>query len=69
MRDVSIIKGELKARLKEREENAIQINNLRGELRDALAQESVELTKLDYAAKFQRERDAKRSPFALKNSE
>ncbi len=65
-RDISVIKIELGALLKARDENSISINNLRRELRDALADESVELSQLDFAAKFQRERDALPSPFALK---
>jgi hypothetical protein len=65
-RDISVIKIELTELLKARDENSISINNLRRELRDALADESVELSQLDFAAKFQRERDALLSPFALK---
>ncbi len=65
-RDISILKIELGALLKARDENSISINNLRRELRDALADENVELSQLDFAAKFQRERDLVQSPFALK---
>jgi hypothetical protein len=65
-REISIIKNELGALLKARDENSIQINNLRRELRDALAQENVELSELDYAAKFQRQRDSIPSPFELR---
>ncbi len=65
-REISIIKNELGALLKARDENSIQINNLRRELRAALADENAELSDLDYAAKFQRERDSILSPFELR---
>jgi hypothetical protein len=65
-REISIIKNELGALLKARDENSIQINNLRRELRAALADENVELSELDFAAKFQRERDSILSPFELR---
>ncbi len=65
-RDISVIKTELTELLKARDENSISINNLRRELRDALADENVAISELDFAAKFQRERDAMQSPFALK---
>ncbi len=65
-RDISIIKTELTALIKAREDNSISINNLRVELRAALADENAAISELDYAAKFQRERDLVQSPFALK---
>jgi hypothetical protein len=65
-REISIIKNEFGALLKARDENSIQINKLRRELRAALADENAELSELGFAAKFQRERDSIPSPFALK---
>jgi hypothetical protein len=65
-REISIIKNELGALLKARDENSIQINNLRRELRAALADENAELSDLDFAAKFQRQRDLISSPFELR---
>jgi hypothetical protein len=65
-REISIIKNEFGALLKARDENSIQINNLRRELRAALADENAKLGKSDLAAKFQRERNSIPSPFAAK---